>query len=124
MSDGVSLLPKDKSIKELQQEVDAYISQFKEGYFSPLAMTARLTEELGELAREVNHYYGEKPKKTSEVEKTIEEELGDLLFVLICFANSLNIDLAKAHDRVMEKFNTRDKDRWTKIEDYKGENDE
>jgi NTP pyrophosphatase (non-canonical NTP hydrolase) len=124
VSDGVSLLPKDKSIKELQQEVDAYISQFKEGYFSPLAMTARLTEELGELAREVNHYYGEKPKKTSEVEKTIEEELGDLLFVLICFANSLNIDLAKAHDRVMEKFNTRDKDRWTKIEDYKGENDE
>jgi NTP pyrophosphatase (non-canonical NTP hydrolase) len=124
VSDGVSLLPKDKSIKELQQEVDAYISQFKEGYFSPLAMTARLTEELGELAREVNHYYGEKPKKTTEVEKTIEEELGDLLFVLICFANSLNIDLAKAHDRVMEKFNTRDKDRWTKIEDYKGENDE
>jgi NTP pyrophosphatase (non-canonical NTP hydrolase) len=124
VSDGVSLLPKDKSIKELQQEVDAYISQFKEGYFSPLAMTARLTEELGELAREVNHYYGEKPKKTSEVEKTIEEELGDLLFVIICFANSLNIDLAKAHDRVMEKFNTRDKDRWTKIEDYKGENDE
>jgi NTP pyrophosphatase (non-canonical NTP hydrolase) len=115
--DEVSLLSKDKSIKELQQEVDAYISQFKEGYFSPLAMTARLTEELGELAREVNHYYGEKPKKTSEVEKTIEEELGDLLFVLICFANSLNIDLEKAHDVVMEKFNTRDKDRWTKIED-------
>ena len=117
MSDEVSLLPKDKSIKELQQEVDAYISQFKEGYFSPLAMTARLTEELGELAREVNHYYGEKPKKTSEVEKNIEEELGDLLFVLICFANSLNIDLEKAHDGVMEKFNTRDKDRWTKLED-------
>src|SRR3954452_9632354 len=106
-----------KSIKDLQVEVDTYISQFKEGYFSPLAMVARLTEELGELAREVNHYYGEKPKKTSEVEKTIEEELGDLLFVLICFANSLNIDLAKAHDRVMEKFNTREKERWTKIED-------
>src|SRR4051794_22888859 len=113
----VDIMSNDKTLKELQQEVDAYISQFKEGYFSPLAMTARLTEELGELAREVNHYYGEKPKKTSEVEKTIEEELGDLLFVLICFANSLNIDLAKAHDRVMEKFNTRDKDRWTKIED-------
>ena len=117
MLDGVSLLPKDKSIKELQQEVDAYISQFKEGYFSTLAMTARLTEELVELAREVNHYYFEKPKKTSEVEKNIEEELGDLLFVLICFANSLNIDLEKAHDKVMEKFNTRDKDRWTKIKD-------
>ncbi len=101
-------------MKELQQEVDAYISQFKEGYFSPLALTARMTEELGELAREVNHYYGEKPKKKEEEEKTIEEELGDMLFVMICFANSLNIALEEAHNRVMEKFNTRDKDRWTR----------
>lgn len=59
----------------MQQEVDDYIGQFKEGYFSPLAMVARLTEELGELAREVNHYYGEKPKKNTEKEKTVEEEL-------------------------------------------------
>lgn len=107
----------DKTMKQLQEEVDEYISQFKEGYFSPLALTARMTEELGELAREVNHYYGEKPKKSSEKEKTIEEELGDMLFVMICFANSLNIDLQEAHDRVMHKFNTRDKDRWTKIEE-------
>lgn len=103
-----------KSITEMQQEVDNYISQFKEGYFSPLAMLARLTEELGELAREINHYYGEKPKKSTELEKSIEEEVGDLLFVLICLANSLNIDLQSAHDLVMHKFNTRDKDRWTK----------
>ncbi|MEC2077446.1 nucleotide pyrophosphohydrolase [Metabacillus fastidiosus] len=108
-------------MKQLQQEVDEYISQFKEGYFSPLAMLARLTEELGELAREINHYYGEKPKKSTETEKKIEEEAGDLLFVLICLANSLKIDLETAHDLVMEKFNTRDKDRWTKIEEKKGE---
>ncbi|WP_170169147.1 nucleotide pyrophosphohydrolase [Mesobacillus subterraneus] len=101
-------------MKELQQEVDDYIGQFKEGYFSPLALTARMTEELGELAREVNHHYGEKPKKSDEEEKTIEEELGDMLFVMICFANSLNIDLEEAHNRVMNKFNTRDKDRWTR----------
>ncbi|MCQ6273897.1 nucleotide pyrophosphohydrolase [Bacillus sp. V3B] len=107
----------DKTLKELQKEVDEYISQYKEGYFSPLALTARMTEELGELAREVNHYYGEKPKKSTEDEKTIEEELGDVLFVLICFANSLHIDLEEAHNRVMKKFNTRDKDRWTKIEE-------
>ena len=37
-----------------------------------------------------------------------------MLFVLICFANSLNIDLEEAHDRVMKKFNTRDKDRGQK----------
>lgn len=108
-------------MKDLQKEVDDYIGQFKEGYFSPLAMLARLTEELGELAREINHYYGEKPKKSTETEKKIEEEAGDLLFVLICLANSLQIDLEAAHNLVMEKFNTRDKDRWTKIDKEKGE---
>jgi len=113
----VTKLEKEKTVKELQAEVHEYISQFKEGYFSPLALMARMTEELGELAREVNHYYGEKPKKATEDEKTIEEELGDVLFVLTCFANSLNIDLEQAHDRVMTKFKTRDKDRWTRIKE-------
>jgi NTP pyrophosphatase (non-canonical NTP hydrolase) len=116
----VRTLAEGKTIQELQAVVNTYISQFKEGYFSPLAMLARMTEELGELAREVNHYYGEKPKKTDEVEKTIEEELGDLFFVLICFANSLNIDLEKAHDIVMNKFATRDKNRWTRIDQVSG----
>jgi NTP pyrophosphatase (non-canonical NTP hydrolase) len=105
----------NKTIKDLQKEVDTYISQFKEGYFSPLAMLARMTEELGELAREINHYHGEKPKKTDEKANTVEDEMGDLLFVLICFANSLDIDLEEAHNRIMHKFQTRDKDRWTKI---------
>ncbi|WP_226666849.1 nucleotide pyrophosphohydrolase [Metabacillus litoralis] len=104
-----------KSMNDLQKEVDQYIGQFKEGYFSPLAMMARISEEVGELAREINHTYGEKPKKSSEKEKKIEEELGDVLFVLICLANSLNIDLEKSHNLVMDKFNTRDKDRWTRI---------
>ncbi|MBD8004838.1 nucleotide pyrophosphohydrolase [Bacillus norwichensis] len=107
-------MKENKTVKQLQNEVDEYIGQFKEGYFSPLAMTARLTEELGELAREVNHYYGEKKKKSDEKENTVQEELGDLLFVIICLANSLDIDLQTAHDQVMYKFKTRDKDRWTK----------
>ncbi|MCR2820222.1 nucleotide pyrophosphohydrolase [Lederbergia panacisoli] len=107
-------MEEQKTLRKMQEEVDSYISQFKEGYFSPLAMLARLTEELGELARELNHHYGEKPKKTSEEEKAISEEAGDMLFVLICLANSLNIDLQEAHDQVMNKFNTRDKDRWTR----------
>lgn len=106
-----------KTIEALQKEVDGYIGQFKEGYFPPLTLLARLTEELGELAREVNHYYGEKKKKPTEAEKTVEEELGDLLFVVICMANSLHIDLAAALEKDLNKFRTRDKDRWTKITD-------
>ncbi|OZB94884.1 nucleotide pyrophosphohydrolase [Paenibacillus sp. XY044] len=104
----------EKSMAEMQREVDRYISQFKEGYFSPLSMLARMSEEVGELAREVNHQFGEKPKKPSEAENSIELELGDILFITMCFANSLGIDLTEAHNKVMHKFNTRDKDRWTK----------
>jgi NTP pyrophosphatase (non-canonical NTP hydrolase) len=104
----------EKSLSEIQREVDAYISQFKEGYFSPLSLMARMSEEVGELAREVNHKYGEKPKKVDEADNSIEMELGDILFILSCFANSLDIDLTEAHDKVMRKFNTRDANRWTK----------
>lgn len=103
-----------KSLDEMQKEVDQYISQFKEGYFSPLSMLARMTEEVGELAREVNHQFGEKPKKPDEADNSIELELGDILFIVICFANSLGIDLTEAHDKVMHKFSTRDANRWNK----------
>lgn len=99
-------------MKTMQQEVDAYISQFKVGYFSPLANLARLTEEVGELAREINHYHGEKPKKASENANTIEAELGDNLFVLLCLANSLNIDMTDSFNQTMDKFNQRDKHRF------------
>lgn len=108
---------RSKPLAQMQQEVDDYISQFKEGYFSPLAMLARLSEEVGELAREVNHHYGEKPKKASEEDNSIEMELGDILFILLCFSNSLGIDLTKAHDTCMHKFNTRDANRWTRIDE-------
>ncbi|MFD1030855.1 nucleotide pyrophosphohydrolase [Metaplanococcus flavidus] len=112
-------MAQEKTVKQLQQEVDNYISQFKEGYFTPLEMIARLTEELGELAREVNHVYGPKKKKSTEADASISEELGDLLFVLITMANSLDVDLREAHDGVMEKFNTRDKNRWTRKDESK-----
>ena len=106
-----------KTLKDLQKEVDDYIGQFKEGYFTPMELMARLTEELGELSREVMHNFGPKKKKSSEEENSIEAEIGDMLFVLTCMANSLDIDMEKAHNKVMEKFNSRDKDRWTRKED-------
>ncbi|MFB1049327.1 nucleotide pyrophosphohydrolase [Paraliobacillus sp. JSM ZJ581] len=110
-------------VQAMQQRVDNYISQFKEGYFNPLSMLARFTEEIGELAREINHTYGEKPKKSNEEENTIEAELGDLFFVMLSFANSLDIDLAEAFNQSMTKIETRDKDRWTKKEQECGKND-
>lgn len=101
-----------KSLNQMQKEVDDYISQFKAGYFSPLANLARLTEEVGELAREINHFYGEKQKKPTEEENSVKAELGDNLFVLLCIANSLGIDMTESFNDTMEKFNTRDKNRF------------
>jgi NTP pyrophosphatase (non-canonical NTP hydrolase) len=111
---GVLSVLSQLTIQDMQQIVDRYISQFKEGYFQPMTLVVRLTEELGELAREVNHTYGEKPKKPEEAEGSIALELGDLLFVITCMANSLQIDLADAFQQVMHKFETRDANRWTR----------
>lgn len=102
----------EKTIKEMQQDVDQFVSQFKVGYFSPLAQLARLTEEVGELAREINHQYGEKQKKSIEKEKAMIAELGDVLFVLTALANSLEIDLTQGFQETMDKLNRRDKDRF------------
>ena len=54
------------SLRDAQQSVDRWIGQYKEGYFSPLTNLARLAEEVGELAREINHRFGEKTKKRDE----------------------------------------------------------
>lgn len=111
----------NKSLVEMQKEVDAYIQQFKSGYFGPLAQMARLTEEVGELAREVNHYYGEKPKKTTEQPKTVAEELGDVLVVTMIMANSLDIDLTEVFDQNMAKFNQRDANRFERVDASRNE---
>lgn len=104
------------AFREAQATVDRWISQYKEGYFAPLAMLARLTEEVGEVAREVNHRFGQKPKRAEEPEGDLALELADVLFVTICLANSQGIDLDRAFDAMMAKVTTRDADRWTRKE--------
>ena len=97
---------------DIQKQVDAYIGQFKEGYFPPLVNLARLTEEVGELAREINHAYGPKTKKADEPEGDIALELGDILFVVVVLANQLGIDLSDAAARTLSKYQVRDANRW------------
>ncbi|HVT43448.1 MAG TPA: nucleotide pyrophosphohydrolase [Thermoanaerobaculia bacterium] len=104
------------SFRDAQRDVDAWISQFQEGYWQPLSMLARVTEEVGELARELNAVYGEKPKKPDERAHPIDEEIADIVFVLLALANSLGIDMDKAFARTMNKYRTRDAERWTRKE--------
>jgi NTP pyrophosphatase (non-canonical NTP hydrolase) len=103
-------------LKEAQARVDAWISQFEEGYWPPLHNLARLVEEVGELARELNHRYGSKPKRAEEPEQDLALELADVLFVLLVMANQQGIDLDEALGKVLEKYRMRDGERWTRKE--------
>jgi NTP pyrophosphatase (non-canonical NTP hydrolase) len=99
--------------QDAQRRVDAWISRYEEGDFDPLTNLARLIEEVGELAREINHRFGQKTKKPDEPEGNLAMELADILFVIICLANREGIDLDAAFERMMEKVETRDAGRWT-----------
>ncbi len=103
-----------KTLSAYQVEVDDWLQQYEVPYWAPLSQLARLIEEIGELARILNHKYGDKPKKSSESDDDIEGEIGDILFDLICLANSEGIDLSACIDKVMHKVQTRDKDRFKK----------
>src|SRR6267142_7033622 len=102
------------SFREVQHRVDQWVGQFEEGYFPPLVNVARLTEEVGELAREVNHQFGPKKKKPEEPPGSIAMELADILFVVVCIANSQGIDLDDAFAKMMSKVTSRDAGRWTR----------
>lgn len=78
-----------------QDAVDASI-QALGGYWPPLANLARLFEECGELARAVNQTHGPKPVKPGEVAASLEEELGDVLYITLVLANSLHLDAGLA----------------------------
>lgn len=101
-------------MKRIQRQVDDWVNQYKVPYWQPLEIMARITEEIGELARELNHRYGPKKKKDHEDKKEVGEEIGDVVFSLACLANSLGIDIEDNFDGVMKKYEMRDAERFEK----------
>ncbi len=99
------------TVKGAQAAVDVWI-RANGGYWPPLSLLARLTEETGEVAREYNHRFGAKRKRSSEGEADLAMELADVLFITLCMANEQGIDLEVALDRMFEKLRIRDAGRW------------
>ncbi|HYI16431.1 MAG TPA: nucleotide pyrophosphohydrolase [Thermomicrobiales bacterium] len=96
-------------ITALQSEIEDWAARYWGGeYWPPLANLARLTEEVGEIARAVNQTHGPKRVKTDEAAAQLAGELGDALFVLLCLANSTNVDLQTAFDATLVKYRVRD----------------
>lgn len=104
----------DKTLKQVQLEIDEWAKQFKKPYFEPLSRMAAMTEEVGEVARVLNRMYGDKKSKDGDNLKDLEEELGDVLFTLVCMANAENVDLTTAYARKMDKVVKRDTKRFEK----------
>ncbi len=102
------------ALKNLQDEVDQWTSQFEPQYWKPHEILARLMEEIGELAREVNHLHGPKKKKSSEKEQELGTEIADVIFTLCCLANSNGVNLEEAWKQVMDKCYNRDNNRYQK----------
>lgn len=95
-----------------QQEIDLWFKEKSWPYWAPHEILARLIEEVGEFARVINHLYGPKKKKSDEADQALEDELGDILYTLACFANTHDIDLDKALQKSIDKVKDRDKNRF------------
>ena len=99
------------TISNAQQKVDEWIKEYGVRYFSELTNMALLTEEVGELARIIARKYGDQSFKKGEENGSLEEEMADVLWILICLANQTGVDLTAALEKGFEKKTLRDKDR-------------
>jgi NTP pyrophosphatase (non-canonical NTP hydrolase) len=108
-------MQEDLSFKELQKRIDTWILNHG-GYWPPLSMISAIMEEMGEVAREVNFLEGYKPKKSDKLNANLGEELADLLFSVICLANSYKIDLGKEFISIIEKYSKRDSTRFLRLD--------
>ena len=99
----------EQPLKALQQDVQQWADRYWQGeYWPPLANLARLIEETGEVARGINQGFGPKRVKTGEAPAELQEEMGDLLFVLLCLANGTGVDLQAGFESALEKYRIRD----------------
>ena len=89
-------------IKQAQEKVDGTIKEYG-GYWEPLSMLARLTEEVGELARAMNIKFGGKRSKFNGDGREIKEELADTFYTLLAIANKLEINLDEELNKKIEK---------------------
>lgn len=98
-------------ISEAQKTIDRWIKKHGVRYFNELTNMTLLMEEVGELARIMARKYGEQSFKKSDKTYSLEDEMADVLFVLICLANQTGVDLEKALKKNLEKKTSRDKKR-------------
>lgn len=100
-------------LKVIQTEVDKWIKKY--GYFDEMTNLSNLTEEVGEVARLIGREYGQQTFKEGtkpvDIKAAIADELTDVLFIVVCLANQIGIDLGDAFNKNMNKKRNRDDER-------------
>lgn len=102
------------SLVDYQKRLDDQLQQYEKPYWQPLSILARLTEEVGEVARILNHDFGDKPKKPDEEHEPLGGELADVIHACLCLANSQGIELDPYLEKALAKLETRDEGRFAK----------
>lgn len=91
-------------MKEIQEKVREFVRKHDLDTSSEVRMLD-LASEVGELAKELlkTTDYG----KSEDKGKLSADELGDVLFSLVCLANTQKIDLSEALEKALFKYEER-----------------
>ena len=92
-------------MREQQRTVGSFAKAHGLGQ-DPQARMLDFVSEVGELSKELLKAsgYGERPVTPTA---SMEEELGDCVFSLLCLSDSLEIDAQQALELVLEKYRRR-----------------
>ena len=93
---------------EMQEQVADFVARY--GLDTPLPYRLLdLVSELGELTKELLKAteYGNRPMEPASLPPAWEDELGDVLFSLICTANATGVNLDDALTAALTKYRKR-----------------
>ena len=96
-------------MKDLQKKVEEFVKKYNLSHSDEIS-TLDLVSEIGEVAKEIikSTNYGNSPPEERE---ELKSELGDCLYSLIVLSNKHNINLEEALDSVIQKYESRLKDK-------------
>lgn len=103
-------------MKDLLKFIEIEDKRLKKHYFNNidnskliLARAIKITEELGELCKEVLLYYSfqRKEKLEQHQKENLPEEFADVIITTLLLAKAMHVDIEKALEKKIEKINNR-----------------
>ena len=91
-------------LSKLQKDIKKFRDNIGWNPADPTNMLLGVQEELGEVSGSyLGHHVTTYSKSSKVTPDKIEQEMGDLLFSYVSFANSMNLDLTKCLELTLQK---------------------